>query len=111
MNVRSVHELDAIILDHRIGQHVARDLVDLLARLFGSGGGGQVDVEKFPLAHARDGGVPQSVQCPADRLTLRIEHGGLEGNKYASLHTPTLLDFARSPSRIPTLADRWSILI
>ena len=48
---------------------------------------------------------PKLVERAANGLALRIEHGGLEGNEYASLHTLTLLDLCSRPAlRPPTHA-------
>src|SRR5258705_816106 len=94
---RSVQKFDAIIFDYRIREHVARDPIHLLGRLFARSAGSVLDVEEFSLPHSGDGGMSQAVERAPNGLALRVEHGGLEGNVDASLHYPTLLDLTDLP--------------
>jgi len=67
----------------------------LLARSAGS----DFDVEEFSLPHGGDAGMSQAVERAANGLALRIEHGRLEGNVYASLHVTTLQDLETAVER------------
>jgi len=48
--------------------------------------------KNFPCRTAAMLECPKLLSAPRIGLTLRIEHGGLEGNVYASLHITTLQD-------------------
>src|ERR1035441_8942806 len=63
-----------------------RDSFDVLARLLPSDSLGERDIEALSLADIGDGLVAQSVKRRADRLALRVQHRGFEGNEYASFH-------------------------
>src|SRR5258707_14617147 len=81
----SVHHLDAIILDHRVGE-------ELLGRLPEGGFGAalvradDLDVEHLALAHAGDAADAERFEGALDRLALRIEDAGLEGDGDARFH-------------------------
>src|SRR5258705_3728895 len=81
----SVHHLDAIILDHRVGEQ-------LLGRLLEGGFGAalvrthDLDVEHLALAHAGDAADAKRFERALDRLALRIEDAGLEGDGDARFH-------------------------
>src|SRR3977135_1058970 len=81
----SVHDLDAVILDHRVGEQ-------LLGRLLEGGFGAalvrarDLDVEHLALAYARDAADAERFERALDRLALRIEDAGLEGDGDARFH-------------------------
>src|SRR5258706_16459489 len=81
----SVHHLDAIILDHRVGEQ-------LLGRLLEGGfgfclvGARDLDVEHLALTHAGDAADAERFERALDRLALRIEDAGLEGDGDARFH-------------------------
>src|SRR3977135_1414411 len=81
----SVHDLDAIILDHRVGEQ-------LLGRLLEGGFGAalvrgrDLDVEHLAMPHAGDADDAERLERALDRLALRIEDAGLEGDGDARFH-------------------------
>src|SRR5665213_3551756 len=81
----SARDLDAVALDHRVGQELAAHLVE---RGAGAGfvGLGEVEVDDFALAHLADAGKAQTRQRMRDRLALRVEHAGLGHDVDARLH-------------------------
>ena len=81
-----IDELDAIVFDHRIREHIARDRLDLRLRRCAVRLRLDGDVEVFTLADCGDNRMSMRVQCGADRLPLRIEHRRLERHEDASFH-------------------------
>src|SRR5258707_14991115 len=81
----SVHHLDAIMLDRRAGEQ-------LLGRVLEGGFGAalvrarDLDVEHLALAHAGDAADAERFERALDRLALRIEDAGLEGDGDARFH-------------------------
>ena len=82
----SVQNLDAILFDDRVGEDFVGDGFDFAACLFGGDAVGECDLEVLALADLRDGGVAESIERGAHRLTLRIENGGLQSDEDASFH-------------------------
>src|ERR1700750_2396263 len=81
----SVHDLDAVILDHRVGEQLlGRRLEGRLG--FGLVGAGELDVEHLALAHTGDAADAERFERALDRLALRIEDAGLEGDGDARFH-------------------------
>src|SRR6202522_233995 len=68
-----IDELHLILFNHRIGQHIARNLIDLGPGRRAIRPGRERDLEELALAHSGDGGMPQSRQCRPYSLPLRIE--------------------------------------
>src|ERR1700722_12224614 len=83
-------ELYLIFFDHRIGQHIARDLIDLSSRLAAIRPRLQRNFEKLALSHCGDRGVPQAGQSRPYGLPLWIENGGLHGDVDACFHEISL---------------------
>src|SRR5664279_5027095 len=81
-----IEDLDAILLDNRVGQYLMRNRFDVFQRLLSRDPFGEGNIEGLALADVRDRPVAQPVKRRADRLPLRIQHGGLKGNQYASFH-------------------------
>ena len=65
-------KLHPVFFDHRIGQDVARNLVDLRVGLFRIRSLRQGNLKKFALPHCLDGGVPQACQRGPYGLSLWI---------------------------------------
>ena len=67
------HDLEAELLDDRVGKHFARDAFD-----FGLRGGAvqtiQLEHKEFPLADVAHGGVSEGGQRLLDRGALRVEN-------------------------------------
>src|SRR5271165_3936080 len=63
-----------------------RDSLDILARLFRGDSVGEGNGEALSLPDGGDGLIAESVEGRADRLPLRIQHCGFEGNEDASFH-------------------------
>lgn len=93
-----VGEFYAVFLDHRVRQDFVRNGFDVLLCLFARHAAGKRDLKELALAHAGNAVVPMAVQCRPHGLTLRIEHGGLQGNKNSRYHFGTSI-IARHPAR------------
>src|SRR5215207_2930506 len=78
-------QLDAIVLDHRVGEE---PLAGVLQRALGLAlvGGIELDVEDLALAHAGDALDAKRPQGSLDRLPLRVEDAGFEGDGDARFH-------------------------
>src|ERR1700677_3436173 len=83
-------ELYLIFFDYRIGQHIARYLIDLVAGLGAIGPRFQGNFEELALPHRGDGGVSQAGQSRSYGLALWIENGGLHGDVDACFHEISL---------------------
>ena len=68
----SVQHFDAVIFDHGIAENVARDGVEVFARL-------HRDLEELALTDLLDALWPKAVQRGADGLALRVENRRFEG--------------------------------
>jgi len=69
----SVQELDPVLFDHGVGQHLVRDGLDVLLRLLPGNAGGDLDVEELALPHPCDRVIPEAVQgraCPRGSRTV-----------------------------------------
>src|SRR5581483_8416018 len=84
MDLASAQNLDPIVLDHGIGQQLVGGLLE---QSFGLGpvGALKLDVEDLALAHAGDAVDAERAQCAFDRLALRIEDAGFQGDGDAGL--------------------------
>src|SRR5215218_7402799 len=78
-------QLDAIVLDHRVGEE---PLAGVLQRALGLAlvGGIELDVEDLALAHAGDALDAERPQGSLDRLPLRVEDAGFQGDGDARFH-------------------------
>src|SRR5689334_12733057 len=81
----SSQHLDAVVLDHRVGEEFFRGILE---GGFGPGPVGAVDldVEHLALADAGHATDPERLQSALDRLALRIENAGFQRNGDACLH-------------------------
>ena len=87
-----VEHLDAVVLDYRVAEDIARDGVEVLARLHG-------DFEILALAHILDAPMAESVERSANGLALGIEDRRFECYVDAGFHS-TSLDNQLSPKRL-----------
>src|SRR5262249_56729750 len=80
-------DLDAIVLDDRIGEEL---LGGVFQRALGPSDilGFELDVEHLALAHARDPWDAERLERAFDRLPLRIEHAGFQCYGDASAQRP-----------------------
>src|SRR5829696_7863781 len=78
-------QLDAIVLDHRVGEE---PFAGVLQRALGLAlvGGVELDVEDLALAHARDALDAERLERSLDRLPLRVEDAGFEGDGDTRFH-------------------------
>ena len=80
-----------VLFDDRVREHVVRDgLYFALGRLARQAVRKR-DLEIFALPHCRDRGMAEAVQCGADRLALRVEDRGLQGDEDACFHEESQL--------------------
>jgi hypothetical protein len=75
-----IEHFDAVILDHRVAEDVARDGVEVLARLHG-------DFEILALPNILDAPMAESVERGANGLTLGVEDRWFEGYVDAGFHS------------------------
>lgn len=77
--------LDSVAFDHRVGEHIVSDLLDLAL-------GGvtirrvDVDFEYFSLTDGGDGSMSETRERGLDGLSLWVEHGRLQRNENARFH-------------------------
>src|SRR5688572_10316117 len=79
--------LDLEILDHRIGQQLAAHFGDLVV----AGVLGEVELDQLAGADVLDPAEAEAFQRMVDRLALRVEDAGLEGDEHARFHGAGLL--------------------
>ena len=90
-----VQNLDPVFLDDRVGEDLVGDGLDLFVGFLASDAIRNRDVENFALAHIGDGAMAEAAEGGADRLALRVEDRGFEGNENASFHgSPIIAWFA-----------------
>jgi hypothetical protein len=75
-----IEPFDAVILDHGVAQDIARDGIEVFARLHG-------DFEKFALANILDAPMAEPVEGSANGLALGVEHRRFECYVDASFHS------------------------
>src|SRR5258708_30071242 len=91
----SSQHLNAVVLDHRIGEEVFRGFFDRCFRPRPVGAI-DLDVEHLALADAGNATDPERLQSALDRLALRIENAGFQCDGDARLH------FMAEITRIPS---------
>src|SRR6266567_7117808 len=77
-----------VFLDHRVGQHLARNALYLRAGRVGGQALRQRNREILALAHAGNIGKPDLAQRVLDSLPLGIEHRWLQSDIDMRLHNP-----------------------
>ena len=75
-----------VLFDHRVGQHVAGDLLDFGASPSALGARSELDLEALTLTDIEDRRWPCPASARTDRLALRIEDRFLERDEDASFH-------------------------
>ena len=80
--------LDPEILDHRVGEQFAAHLLDVRV----AGAVGKVELDQLAGADIVDAGKAEPFERMVDRLALRVEHSGLEGDEHARFHGLCLMD-------------------
>ncbi len=90
-SVALIHDLDPVFLDDRVGQDLMSDGLDLFVSFLAGDAIGNGNVEDLALAHIGDGAMAEPAECGADRLALRVEDRGFEGNEDASFHEKTII--------------------
>src|SRR5262245_7985656 len=73
---RSIHNLETVFLDNRVGQNVLGDFLQLFLSLLARPAI-QIQHKEFSLSHVSDRGVAKSGESVLDGLSLWIEHGAL----------------------------------
>src|SRR5207245_354391 len=96
----SLRDLDLILFDYRICQYVSGQGVDFLVRLLPGDSRRQRDIEELALPHVRDALISQTGQRRTNSLTLRIENGSFQGNKYAGPHASYYIRKLNPPAQI-----------
>ena len=84
-NFMAQSNLDAVALDHRVGQQLVGDLGRErpgLRRL----GRREIELEVLALPHVRDAAVAERMQRVGDGPALRVEHRRLERDEDARAH-------------------------
>src|ERR1700752_5238939 len=104
----SSHHLDAIILEHGIGEQLVGGFLQrgFRTRLVAAF---KLDVENLALANAGDAVHAEGAERALDRLALRIKDAGFQGNGSAPLHS--LCFFSRVPSSAEPTAGAADTLI
>src|SRR5579864_8648879 len=94
-------DFDRVILDDRVGEELPAHVFDPGAPRCGIAVG-QFEFDELPLADLADPVEPEPLQGVADRLPLRVEYAGLEGDVNACLHPPDPCgDFLTASSSAP----------
>src|SRR5438270_9209196 len=75
----SAQVFDAIVFNHRVGEDVASDGIEIRARI-------ESDLEVFPLPDIVNSGVAQAYEGGADGLALRVQDGRLQSDVHARFH-------------------------
>ena len=83
--VSSVHDLESVFFNDRVGQDVFGDFLELLLR-FVSRPAIQIQNKEFSLTHVGNRGIAKSGKCVLNRLSLRIEHRALRHHPHMSFH-------------------------
>src|SRR5262245_15655329 len=81
----STDQLHIIVLDQRIGEELVGRLLERGLRALAVASR-DLDVEDLALADAGDAVNAERLQRPLDRLALRVEYAGFQGNSDAGLH-------------------------
>ena len=82
---RAHFDLDPVVLDDRVGEQLVGRLLEQRLGLLAVAAL-DLDVEHLALAHACDAVDAERFQRPFDRLALRIENAGFQGDGDAGLH-------------------------
>ena len=79
-DARLIQHFDAVVLDDRIAEDVARDGVEILARLHG-------DFEKLALTDILNTAMAEPVEGGANGLALRVEDRRFECDVDSGFHS------------------------
>src|SRR6267143_3431663 len=74
VKAQSVHYLEAVFFDDRVGEHFLRYVLELFLR-FVAAPAVEIQNEEFSLADVAHGGVAEAGERVLDRLALGIEYG------------------------------------
>jgi hypothetical protein len=91
---RSAQLFDPVILNNRIAQNVARNRVQIFARI-------ERDLEKLTLPNVLNAFMSQAIQCGTNGLALRVEDGLFEGYVDACFHCNHVNARYRASSKRP----------
>src|SRR5271157_1994195 len=80
-----IHDLEAVFLDHRIGEHFLGNALQLLLRLVAAPAI-QIENEEFSLAHVGNLRVTQAGKSVLNGLTLRVQNSAFRHNPDVSFH-------------------------
>jgi len=80
-----LHDLEAVFLDDRVGQHVLGNFLQLLLRLVARPAI-EIQHKEFPLAYIGNRGIAQPGKSVMNGLTLRIQNRALRHNPNVSFH-------------------------
>jgi hypothetical protein len=97
MEAGSVHDLEAVFFDDRVGENFFGDVLELLLSLIAAPTI-EIQNEKFALADVAHGGVAETCEGVLDGLSLWIEHG-------AFWHYPDMCFHAVSITLPPTASS------
>jgi hypothetical protein len=86
LRTRLIQKFDPILFDHRIGEDVAGDGVDVFLGLLAGCACIERDLEVFALAHAGDAAIAEARERGLDGLALGVEDGGFQRDVDASFH-------------------------
>ena len=80
--IAGCHPLDPEILDHRVGEQLAAHRLDVGV----AGAVGKVELDQLAGADVLDAAEAEAFERMVDRLALRVEHAGLQGDEHARFH-------------------------
>jgi len=80
-----IHDLEAVFLDDRIGEHFLGNALELLLR-FVAAPAIQIENEEFSLAHVGNLRVTQAGKSVLNGLTLRVQNSAFRHNPDVSFH-------------------------
>src|SRR5208282_2203270 len=82
---KSIHDLEAVFLDHRIGKHFLGNALELLLRLVAVPAI-QIQNEEFPLAYVGNLRITQAGKSVLNGLTLWVQNRAFRHNPDVSFH-------------------------
>jgi len=87
----SVHDLEAVFLDDRVGQDAAGDGFELFL-CFVAGPSVQIEDKELALAYVGDGGIAEAGESVLNGLTLGVEYRALGHNPDMSFHKRSIAE-------------------
>ena len=89
---------EAVLLDYRIGEHFARDALDLRLCFLTADAAVERDLEELALAEVVKAALAHLFQSAVNGFALRVEHTLLERNVNVGFHGSSIIPSAQRTS-------------